>query len=287
MAFERLGLGGNIQAGYSDAENMTLKVAIWLMAKDPSMKTLANYTRMPKRYKEISHTISGDRDPAPILTSQPFRLLNLPAEISDLIYAYALTTDNGKVQIRIPQYQPDSAKILIQSYEPYKSPPKFNKLQYVCKRLHAETSCLELRHNTLVFPTKRTRRTRSKPASPLFHNPLHPSKILLDQNHRAQHQSPRHAIQPQPDIFPHAHTLRRILLHKALGKIYLGALHPEHADLLLAISVEARSRRKKVSWYAPNLKFFPGQDEFREDMFRSGARGVEFAGIEGGVGEMD
>ena len=70
---------------------------------------------------------------------------------------------------------------------------------------------------------------------------------------------------------------------KALRNIDAGYLNPEWAEDLIAHGASLRSKRKMISWYAPNLKFFPAQDEFDERVFRAGARGVEFDGIEGGL----
>tara|TARA_R110002003_G_scaffold126_32_gene11731 strand:+ start:24488 stop:24937 length:450 start_codon:yes stop_codon:yes gene_type:complete len=74
-----------------------------------------------------------------------------------------------------------------------------------------------------------------------------------------------------------------IVLHKALRNVDVGALNPAQAGHLLEVGGASCGRRKRKSWDAPNLRFFPGQDEFLEGMFRDGARGVDFEGVEGGV----
>jgi hypothetical protein len=74
-----------------------------------------------------------------------------------------------------------------------------------------------------------------------------------------------------------------IVLHKALRNVDVGALNPGQAGDLLEVGKASCGRRKRKGWDAPNLRFFPGQDEFLEGMFRDGARGVDFEGVEGGV----
>ncbi|KAF2831192.1 hypothetical protein CC86DRAFT_430930 [Ophiobolus disseminans] len=74
-----------------------------------------------------------------------------------------------------------------------------------------------------------------------------------------------------------------IILLKALRDVDASYLNPEDAEDLLAYGEAQRDDRSVDSWAAPNLRFFPAQDEFDQRVFRGGARGVEFDGIEGGL----
>lgn len=75
-----------------------------------------------------------------------------------------------------------------------------------------------------------------------------------------------------------------IVLLKALRNIDVGYLesHPGAGQELVSCGERSRGRRKKESWYASNLKFYPSQSIFDEERFRSRA-GTSATGVEGGV----
>jgi hypothetical protein len=73
-----------------------------------------------------------------------------------------------------------------------------------------------------------------------------------------------------------------IILLKALRNVDSSHLDPRHASRLLAYGARCRSRSKKESWYADNLKFYPRQDELDGDDFRRRA-GRSAENVDGGV----
>ncbi|KAI8939821.1 hypothetical protein NX059_003559 [Plenodomus lindquistii] len=98
------------------------------------------------------------------------RLLDLPAELRNLIYEYALTSNNGKLFVRDPEPLQDIPEDMRVDYEEeldtyYKAPyshgiklcitteldSEMNQLKYVCKQLHQETKRLTIGLNEIVF----------------------------------------------------------------------------------------------------------------------------------------
>jgi hypothetical protein len=70
---------------------------------------------------------------------------NLPGEIRNLIYGFALT-DDDPLHHRVVRSREG-----FYNSECNSEAKEFNQLQYVCKQLRKETAGLELRHNDLVF----------------------------------------------------------------------------------------------------------------------------------------
>ncbi|PSN61507.1 hypothetical protein BS50DRAFT_680913 [Corynespora cassiicola Philippines] len=102
--------------------------------------------------------------------AQPFRFLDLPGEIRNRIYEYALASDSGQLDYRITLH------LRFQDYNrlketavakkenlimrkrsiipaPMHGKIEFNRLEYVCKQLHKETAGIELKYNEVVFTT--------------------------------------------------------------------------------------------------------------------------------------
>ncbi|KAH7079750.1 hypothetical protein FB567DRAFT_552146 [Paraphoma chrysanthemicola] len=116
---------------------------------------------MPKRQREAaeSRTQHAKRLRSNAQKSKPTHLFDLPAEMLNMIYEYALTTDNGHLETEIlrPNYwEPDDTrKTRIRPFlDPYRTYEEFNTLKYVCKKFYEETTGLELQYNTLVFNQK-------------------------------------------------------------------------------------------------------------------------------------
>ncbi|KAF2640341.1 hypothetical protein P280DRAFT_507848 [Massarina eburnea CBS 473.64] len=85
-------------------------------------------------------------------TTKFFRLMDLPGEIRNLIYEFALTSPSP-LHYREPIS--DTTKPLI--YEPateYSQAAEINQIKYVNKRLYAETAGLEVVFNTILFARK-------------------------------------------------------------------------------------------------------------------------------------
>ena len=70
-------------------------------------------------------------------------LLDLPQELRDMIYEYALTEDDGLVVQRWPAMHLKAAGAT------YRTDP--NQLKFTCRQLYAETTGLSLRYNELIF----------------------------------------------------------------------------------------------------------------------------------------
>lgn len=77
-------------------------------------------------------------------------LLDLPRELRDIIYEYALTEDGGLiVQSLPPDFESLPAIHLEAAGAKYKTDP--NQLKFTCRQLYAETIGLSLRYNKLSF----------------------------------------------------------------------------------------------------------------------------------------
>ena len=73
-----------------------------------------------------------------------FRLLDLPRELRDMIYEYALTEKAGLVVLK-------SSPSRLRAADNPRGPDP-NSLKFVCRQLYAETKGLGLRYNKLTFP---------------------------------------------------------------------------------------------------------------------------------------
>jgi hypothetical protein len=75
-----------------------------------------------------------------------------------------------------------------------------------------------------------------------------------------------------------------IVLLKALRNVNVRYLNPDSAASLelLRLGTALRGRWKAGGWYAPNLRFYPRQDELDEESFRLHA-GTSYNGVVGGV----
>ncbi|KAI4931143.1 hypothetical protein J4E85_003732 [Alternaria conjuncta] len=74
-----------------------------------------------------------------------FRLLDLPRELRDMIYEYALTEKAGLVVLK-------STPSRLRAADNPRGPDP-NSLKFVCRQLYAETKGLGLRYNKLTFPS--------------------------------------------------------------------------------------------------------------------------------------
>ncbi|KAI4670683.1 uncharacterized protein J4E88_009775 [Alternaria novae-zelandiae] len=89
------------------------------MSQSPALKAVLTYAQMAKS------------------------LLDLPQELRDMIYEYALTEDEGLFVQRWPAMHLKAAGAT------YRTDP--NQLKFTCRQLYAETTGLSLRYNELIF----------------------------------------------------------------------------------------------------------------------------------------
>jgi hypothetical protein len=105
---------------------------------------------MPKRYKPVSQSYrvkAADRS-----SPSTFDLLNLPAEVRNLIYEYALTAPEGlriQWQVGIARRRKKPVTVVDSAEEKDRVP--INNLQYTNRQLHKETAGLEIQYNRITF----------------------------------------------------------------------------------------------------------------------------------------
>lgn len=90
---------------------------------------------------------------------QTSRLLTLPAELRNRVYIFALMTDNGL----IGHGNRSSLDLVVVTHNVRLSRQTFNKINFVCKQLWAESRMLELIYNTVSLQslTYKTRCARN------------------------------------------------------------------------------------------------------------------------------
>lgn len=84
-------------------------------------------------------------------TSQSSTLLNLPGEIRNRIFEYALTAESQKLRMDLTKESASWLDVLDYKVPFCRDNIEFNQLKYVYRQLHYETAALELKHNTLVL----------------------------------------------------------------------------------------------------------------------------------------
>ncbi|KAL1597142.1 hypothetical protein SLS60_008724 [Paraconiothyrium brasiliense] len=95
----------------------------------------------------------------PATGHEPIGLINWPAEIRNAIYKYVLTSDKPLTCVMPPRaYVKGQPKIVRSEHctmklEKAAAHPSFNQLQFVNRQLRYDTKGLELKFNTINFPT--------------------------------------------------------------------------------------------------------------------------------------